>query len=114
MHRSLLLNLVWPIAVICLATVSQKSLASEILWSQYCQHQGKMKLLVHLDSDPTVVVEGAAETVELSIRESENEPWKRVSSQPIDRLTATALFKIESWPRFTRKFYRVTCGASVL
>lgn len=113
MRRSLLLSLVWPIAVICLATVSQQSLASEILWSQYCQHQGKMKLLVHLDSDPTVVVEGAAETAELSIRESENEPWKRVSSQPIDRLTATALFKIESWPRFTRMFYRVTCGASV-
>ena len=25
---------------------------AEILWSHYCQHLGKLKLLVHLDTDP--------------------------------------------------------------
>ena len=27
--------------------------AAEILWSQYCQHEDKMKLLAHLDTDPS-------------------------------------------------------------
>ena len=38
---------------------------AEILWSQYCQHLGKMKLLVHLDTDPTAATEGESEPVKL-------------------------------------------------
>ena len=113
MHRPLLIRLARLTAILSLTAASQQLSASDILWSQYCQHQGKMKLLVYLDSDPTVAVEAASGAVELSIRESENESWERIGSEPIDRLTATALFEIEAWPRFTRKFYRVTCGDSV-
>lgn len=92
---------------------SNQAIGSEILWSQYCQHLGKMKLLVHLDSDPTVAVGGAPETVELRIQEADRGEWKLISSQPIDALTATALFEIDSWPRFDKRFYKLTCGDSV-
>ena len=86
--------------------------ATEILWSQYCQHQGKMKLLVHLDSDPTTPVPGKPDTVTLQVRDSAEEDWKEIQSQPVDTLTATALFEMEDWPRHTRKLFQVTCGDS--
>ncbi len=50
--------------------------ATEILWSQYCQHLGKMKLLVHLDTDPTTPVEGDPETVTLSLRDTADDEWE--------------------------------------
>ena len=37
-----------------LTVFTPEAFASQVLWTQYCQHLGKMKLLVHLDSDPTV------------------------------------------------------------
>ena len=93
-----------------LALATTESFASKVLWTQYCQHLGKMKLLVHLDSDPTVTSE--PETVKLWLREDANDDWVLTRSQPVDRLTATALFAIESWPRHTQKLFKVTCGDS--
>ena len=86
--------------------------ATEILWSQYCQHLGKMKLLVHLDTNPTAPVEGEPESVKLWLRPDADSEWKLAESQPIDRLTATALFQQESWPRHTKTLFKVTCGDS--
>ena len=62
----------------------------EILWSQYCQHFGKMKLLVHLDTDPTAATEG--EPVKLWLRGDVDGEWKLADTQPVDPLTATSLF----------------------
>ena len=87
--------------------------ATEILWSQYCQHLGKMKLLVHLDTDPADPVEGEPETVTLSLRNSADDEWEVVQSQPIDTLTATALFEIDEWPRHETRLFRASCGDSV-
>ena len=81
------------------STLSSPLSAAEILWSQYCQHVGTMKLLVHLDSDPTAPNHGEPETVSLWLRNNPNTPWTLSDSQPIDRLTATTLFKIDSWSR---------------
>ena len=93
-----------------LSVLSSQAFASEILWSQYCQHLGKMKLLVHLDSDPTVAHE--RETMKLWLRENAGDDWKPAQSQPVDHLTATALFTIESWPRHSTKLFKVTCDRS--
>ena len=93
-----------------LAIVSPMACASEILWTQYCQHLGTMKLLVHLDSDPTST--NKPESVTLWLREDVDNDWVMARSQPVDRLTATALFTINSWPRYTKKHFKVTCGDS--
>ena len=71
----------------CLGLGSASLSASEILWSQYCQHLGKMKLLVHLDTDPTAEVEEEPEPVELWLREGDDDGWERAATQPVDRLT---------------------------
>ena len=94
-----------------LAIVTLPAFATEILWSQYCQHHGKMKLLVHLDSDPTGA--GNLDEVNLSLRDDVGDDWTPVRSQQIDRLTATALFTLDSWPRHQKRFFQVTCGESV-
>lgn len=94
-----------------LSIFTSRTHASNVLWSQYCQHLGKMKLLVHLDTDPTAAHE--SETVKLWLREQVVDEWELAQSQPVHHLTATALFVIESWPRYTQKLFKVTCGDSV-
>lgn len=89
---------------------SQKASASEILWTQYCQHLGKMKLLVHLDSDPTAT--NQPETVKLWLRRTATDNWTLSQSEPVNHLTATALFVVKSWPRHTKQFFKVTCDNS--
>ena len=74
--------------------------AAKILWTQYCQHQGTMKLLVHVDTDPTSPVPAKPESVKLWIDESLNGNWKIVDERPVDYLTATVLFELEEWPRY--------------
>lgn len=86
--------------------------ASKILWSQYCQHLGEMKLLVHLDTDPTAEFKGKPEAVKLWLRDDARDDWKHARTEPVRRLTATALFTLDSWPRQTRRFFKVTCGDS--
>ncbi|MEM7600858.1 MAG: alkaline phosphatase D family protein [Verrucomicrobiota bacterium] len=95
-----------------LSSLPTQLTATEILWSQYCQHLGKMKLLVHLDTDPTAAIEGKTEQVVLSLRDTVDDDWVSTQSQPIDTLTATSLFAIEDWPRHETKLFRVTCGES--
>ena len=85
--------------------------ASEILWTQYCQHLGKMKLLVHLDCDPAESITEAKQ-VKLWLRESPSEPWHMAGSRSIDTLTATSLFVIEGWPRHQKIDFKVTCEES--
>lgn len=104
-------TLLWGIFV-CLNVISPRVFAAEILWSQYCQHLGTMKLLVHLDSDPTAPVNGKPETVQLWLREDARSEWELTDSQPIDRLTGTALFEMAAWPRYTKSFFKVICGDS--
>ena len=96
---------------LCLTSLAPEALAARILWTQYCQHLGKMKLLVHLDSDPTATSQ--PETVMLWLREDSGDDWGLARSQAVDRLTATALFEIRSWPRHTKRHFKVTCGDSV-
>jgi hypothetical protein len=99
--------------VLSLSPLATQLHAAEILWSQYCQHLGKMKMLVHLDSDPTAPAEGKVEAAQLWLRDKAEAGWEFALSQPIDSLTATALFEIDSWPRHQTKLFRVTCGDSV-
>ena len=87
--------------------------AAEVLWTQYCQHQGKMKLLVHLDTDPTEPLNAEPERVRLWLRAAQDEPWKLTATESVDSLTATALFEIESWPRGEARFFKVDCGDSM-
>ena len=110
--RTLIRNTTRLSIMLSLMGLSIHAIGSEILWSQYCQHLGKMKMLVHLDSDPTSVVEGGPEKVNLWIREDENAKWELALSLSIDQLTATALFEIDQWPRFSKRYYKVTCGDS--
>lgn len=98
--------------VVSLSSFTSQVFASRVLWSQYCQHDGKMKLLVHLDTDPTAAAGKDSATVKLWLREDAGDNWKLAQSQPVNRLTATALFQIEAWPRHTKTHYRVTCGDS--
>ena len=84
--------------------------ATEILWSQYLQHQGTMKLLVHLDTDPTEAYNG--EVVTLWLREGKSDEWTETQTQPVHSLTATALFELESWPRHEERLFKVTTGES--
>ncbi len=93
-----------------LALSTQCASATEVLWTQYCQHQGKMKLLVHLDSDPTAKSE--LQSVVLSLRKSRETGWTVIQTQSIDRLTATAMFILNDWPRHTASTFKVTCGDS--
>lgn len=93
-----------------LTVMSPKSFGSEVLWTQYCQHLGKMKLLVHLDSDPTAT--DKTEEVKLWLRQNATADWVLARTQRVDRLTATALFAIDPWPRDRQKRFRVTCGES--
>ncbi len=103
----------WRLSLVLgLVVVSGHVLASEILWSQYCQHLGKMKLLVHLDSDPTAGTGGESEKVDLWLRENEAATWDLALSRPLDQLTATALFEMDQWPRFSKRLFKVTCGDS--
>jgi phosphodiesterase/alkaline phosphatase D-like protein len=93
-------------------TLNANTFAAQVLWTQYCQHQGRMKLLVHLDSDPTEQVTGDLEQVKLWLREEAGGEWQLADTKPLHQLTATALFAQEDWPRESRVYFKVTCGES--
>ena len=95
--------------ILALGSLATPANGAEILWSQYCQHLGKMKLLVHLDTDPSATTGGESEPVKLWLREQAEEEWKLADTRPVDPLTATSLFVLDSWPRHTRTFFKVTC-----
>ena len=99
-------------ALFCIGIFSNQVSATEILWSQYCQHQGKMKMLVHVDTDPTAEVKGELEKVNLWLRDDSPGSWIMARTATIDPLTATALFVIDDWPRYTKMHYKLTCGLS--
>lgn len=84
--------------------------AADILWTQYCQHLDTMKLMVHLDADPTIPSDVE---VTLHIR-GDGEPWQLVGVQQMFTLTSTALFEMKGWPRRRKVAYRVTSGESCL
>lgn len=86
--------------------------AAEILWSQYCQHLGTMKLLVHVDTDPAVPGDNQQELVRLWLRPNTDSEWNPAGVQPVDRLTATALFRKQDWPRHQEMLFKVTCANS--
>ena len=98
--------------ILALGALATPANGAEILWSQYCQHLGKMKLLVHLDTDPTATAEAEGEPVKLWLRDQADGEWKLADTQPVDPLTATSLFVIDNWPRHTRTFFKVTCSDS--
>ena len=102
----------WLIILLVLGTMDASACAEQILWTQYCQHQGTMKLLVHLDADPTAQATENREQVTLWLREKADNEWQLAATQPIDQLTATALFVQKKWPRKNRVFFKVTCGES--
>ncbi len=83
------------------------SQSAEILWTQYCQHLDTMRLMAHLDADPT---EPAPETVTLWTKDDGD--WEEVSSTEISTLSSTALFEVKEWPRHQKLDYKVTCGDS--
>ena len=63
---------------------------AKILWTQYCQHQGTMKLLVHVDTDPTSAVPAKPESVKLWLHESLNGNWK-IADEPYTKMTYTSM-----------------------
>ena len=102
----------WLIVLLVLGAMDASAFAEQILWTQYCQHQGTMKLLVHLDADPTAQATGHPEQVKLWLREKADNEWQLAATQPIDQLTATALFVQKEWPRKDRILFKVTYGES--
>ena len=98
--------------LLVLATLNTGAFAAEVLWTQYCQHDGKMKLMVHVDTDPTSPVPAEPESVKLWLREGLDGDWKMAGEQPIDYLTATALFQMQEWPRHKVIPFKVDCGES--
>jgi len=93
-------------------TLNTGAFAAEVLWTQYCQHRGKMKLMVHVDTDPSSPVPAEPESVKLWLREGLDGDWKMAGEQPIDYLTATALFEMQEWPRHKTIPYKVNSGES--
>lgn len=83
--------------------------AADILWAQYCQHLDTMKLMVHLDADPTIPSD-----VEVTLHIRKDEQWQLVGVRQMFTLTSTALFEMKGWPRHSKVDYRVTCGDSSL
>lgn len=71
-----------------------------------------MKLLVHLDTDPTTPTASEKEIVSLWLRDDSKADWILTSKQPVHQLTATALFTLTDWPRYTQKLFKVTSGES--
>lgn len=105
-------SITWPSILLVLSALNTNALAEQILWTQYCQHQGTMKLLVHLDTDPTEQATGNPEQVKLWLREKAEAEWRLAGTRPVDQLTATALFVQKEWPREARVLFKVTCGES--
>ena len=110
--RNFTIRILLSALILGLGSLAIPANGAEILWSQYCQHLGKMKLLVHLDTDPTVVTKGDSEPVKLWLRDDADGEWKLADTQPVDPLTATSLFVLEDWPRHERTFFKATCGNS--
>ena len=98
--------------ILALGSLATPTNGAEVLWSQYCQHLGKMKLLVHLDSDPNAATECEGEPVNLWLREQVEGEWKLADTRPVDPLTATSLFVLDDWPRHKRMFFKATTGDS--
>ena len=98
--------------LVVLTILNTGAFAAEVLWTQYCQHQGKMKLMVHVDTDPTSPVPVEPESVKLWLREGLDGDWKLAGEQPIDYLTATALFEMQEWPRHKTIPFKVSSGKS--
>ena len=69
--------------LLVLTTPSTGTFAAEVLWTQYCQHDGKMKLMVHVDTDPTSPVPAEPESVKLWLREGLDGDWKMAGAQTI-------------------------------
>ena len=98
--------------LLVLTTLNTGAFAAEVLWTQYCQHHDKMKLIVHVDTDPTSPVPAEPVSVKLWLREGLDGDWKIAGEQPIDYLTATALFEMQEWPRHKTIPFKVDCGES--
>lgn len=101
------LRLLIPTLVLACLLMPCSSHSTEILWTQYCQHLDTMKLMVHLDADPT---EPVSELVTLWTK-GEGE-WEQLGSRKIYTLAATALFEMREWPKHRKLSYKVTCGES--
>ena len=86
--------------------------ASNILWTQYCQHRGTMKLLVHLGTDPLSDASAKTDDVKLWLRDHDDRPWKLTRSASVRTLTATALFELKEWSPERMRLFRVTYGQS--
>lgn len=86
---------------------SQPCKAAEILWTQYCQHLGTMKVMVHLDADPT---NPSSETVDLWVKSDDQ--WEKLGTEQMFTLASIALFEMREWPRHKELQYKVTCANS--
>lgn len=98
-----------PVAVLVILFPWSPGKATEILWAQYCQHLDSMKLMVHLDADPTTPTD-----VEVALHIRDDEGWQLVEVNQMFTLTSTALFEMKNWPRHQARPYRVTSGDSSL
>ncbi|MDF1756585.1 MAG: alkaline phosphatase D family protein [Verrucomicrobiales bacterium] len=98
--------------ILTLLTLQTGHCGSEILWTQYTQHLDSMKLMVHLDTDPTSPAEENSELVTLWLQDESDGEWKSAGTQTVQTLTASALFEMKSWPRHRSIRFKVTCGDS--
>jgi len=83
--------------------------AAEILWAQYCQHLGIMKMMVHLNCAPD-----QPESQLVSLWVQRDGKWQSLGTEQMFTLTATVLFEMKEWPRQEAIPYKVTCGDSSL
>lgn len=99
--------LIYPVVFLFFLPADSKG--AEILWTQYCQHRDGMKLMVHLDAQPTEPV-SALVTLWIKV----DGEWQQLGSQQMYTLASAALFEMREWPGHREVEYKVTCGDSSL
>ena len=83
--------------------------APKLLWTQYGQANGVLKLTAHTDADPLNPEEASAV---LLIKVGDE--WEVAAEAEVEALTAMAAFRVETWDSSRAWTYRVVCGESQL
>ncbi|WP_186775658.1 alkaline phosphatase D family protein [Rubripirellula tenax] len=85
------------------------SASPALLWTQYAQANGVLKLTAHTDADP---LHPEPATARLLMKISDE--WETVAEAEVEPLTAMAAFRVEDWDNRKVFSYRVLCGDSKL
>lgn len=91
-------------------TVGHSLAAPKLLWTQYGQANGVLKVTAHTDGDPLNPEEA---TATLLIQTGVDE-WEVAAEAEVEPLTAMAAFRVEGWDNRRAYRYKVLCDAEEL